>query len=206
MSACANIGRLGGNCCVQSVTTGLKRPQQRSWKKETRLRTTPRLERQRNGSGTSSGMIRSDCWVNSLVRILPEGDGLLQLPLLEHQGGPLRRGQAQEGDLGEPEMVRTTQISAGFLPLEQKPKASSPGRAAPAGRRPTSRCDRRPGRRCRAATASRPPGPRRPPTGPARRKPACSERPSLKRRSRRVKPLPAAPPDQPQAHSRRRQP
>lgn len=46
MSVCPNMGwsRLGGNCCVQSIMAGLKRPQQRSWKKETRFRTTPKLQ------------------------------------------------------------------------------------------------------------------------------------------------------------------
>lgn len=48
MSVCPNMGasRPGGNCCVQSMMAGLKRPQQRSWKKDTRFRTTPKLQRQ----------------------------------------------------------------------------------------------------------------------------------------------------------------
>lgn len=47
MSVWPNIGwsRLGGNCCVQSMMVGLKRPQQRSWKNDTRFFTTPRLQR-----------------------------------------------------------------------------------------------------------------------------------------------------------------
>lgn len=47
MSVCPNMGASwpGGNCCVQSMTAGLKRPQQRSWKKDTRFRTTPKLQR-----------------------------------------------------------------------------------------------------------------------------------------------------------------
>lgn len=48
MLLCPNIGwsQPGGNCCVQSIMAGLKMPQQRSWKKETRFRTTPKLQRQ----------------------------------------------------------------------------------------------------------------------------------------------------------------
>lgn len=125
MSACPNVGWSEGNCRVQSMTAGLKRPQQRSRKKETRFRTTPRLQGQRNGSGRqrtcgapagvapptrgsrSHGWPRPVCWprpqrwprLHSLVRILSEGDGLLEPPLLEHQRASLSRGQAQKGDL-----------------------------------------------------------------------------------------------------------
>lgn len=50
-------------------------------------------------SGHRQGPPAPNRRVNSLVRILSEGDGLLEFPLLEGQGGPLSRGQAQEGDL-----------------------------------------------------------------------------------------------------------
>lgn len=62
MSVCPNMGwsRPGGNCCVQSMTAGLKRPQQRSWKKETRFRTTPKLQRQTDANGHNMTLW---CWM-----------------------------------------------------------------------------------------------------------------------------------------------
>lgn len=57
--------RPGGNCCVQSMTAGLKRPQQRSWKKETRFRTTPRLQQDTQSRNTVVKKDTSPLAVNS---------------------------------------------------------------------------------------------------------------------------------------------
>lgn len=137
MSVCPNMGasRPGGNCCVQSMTAGLKRPQQRSWKKDTRFRTTPKLQRQADhirdraftGRATrlcsavfTQRQIQLTSWrsikihvnVDSLVWILPQRDGLSQFPLVVHQIHPLSCGQSQEGNLlrhkGNTSVTKTT--------------------------------------------------------------------------------------------------
>jgi len=46
--------RPGGNCCVQSTTAGLKRPQQRRWKKDARFLTTPKLPRRETRGAVST--------------------------------------------------------------------------------------------------------------------------------------------------------